>query len=257
MRKKKGKIAYILGGSGLIGKEILKKISLYMSKVIILDIKKPNINSINNVKFIRFDCSDYKNLDKRILKIIKENGIPKIFINTSYPVSKNWKNCDFKKIKFNYFQENLNLHLSSYCWISKVFADQMKKMKSSSIILISSIYGIIAQDPKLYKGTNLNENMVYPIIKAGIISHCRQLAVNYANYGIKVNSVSPGGIEGKIKGKNQVQSIKFKKKYLSKVPMARFCEPKDIAELCIFLTSEKNSYITGQNIIIDGGLTII
>ena len=133
----------------------------------------------------------------------------------------------------------------------------MKLKSKSSIILLSSIYGILAQDPQLYINSNLSENMAYPIIKGGIISHCKQLASMYASHGVRVNCISPGGLEGPIKGKQTKQNIIFKQKYLNKVPLKRFCNPSDIAEMCLFLSKSKSSYITGQNLILDGGLSII
>ena len=99
--------------------------------------------------------------------------------------------------------------------------------------------------------------MIYPIIKGGIISHCKQLASYYGSYNLRINCISPGGLEGKIKGKNNKQSKSFKKKYLNKVPLNRFCKPKDVAEMCVFLSTPQSSYITGQNLILDGGLSII
>ena len=131
-----------------------------------------------------------------------------------------------------------------------------EKMKKRVLRLFYySIYGVIAQDPNLYKKTNLNENMVYPIIKGAIISHCRQLASIYGSYNLRINCISPGGIEGNIKGR-KIQNKLFKK-YLNKVPLNRFCKPEDIAEMCVFLSLSRSSYITGQNLVLDGGLSII
>lgn len=260
MQKNKFSIAYVAGGSGLIGSKIALKLLNEYDKILILDIQKPNNEIINNSKkifFIKINLGNVNNLEKNFLKIINDYGVPDVFINASYPINKNWKNCSFKKIKVNYLIENINLHLISYCWSSKIIADKMKSKDTSSIILLSSIYGILAQDPQLYVNSNLSENMVYPIIKGGIISHCKQLASMYASYGVRVNCISPGGLEGAIKGKLIKQNSNFKKKYLKKVPLKRFCNPNDIAEMCLFLSNSKSSYVTGQNLILDGGLSII
>jgi len=99
--------------------------------------------------------------------------------------------------------------------------------------------------------------MIYPIIKGGVISHCRQMSSFYASYDLRVNCISPGGLEGKIKGIRDLQDKRFKKNYLNKVPLNRFCKTTDISEACLFLLDQKSSYITGQNIVIDGGLSII
>ena len=157
----------------------------------------------------------------------------------------------------SYFLENLNFHLGSYYWSSKIVADHMKKSKKgSSIIMISSIYSVVAQDPEVYKNTNLVDNQVYPIIKSGINAFTKQMSSFYGKYNIRLNSLSPGGLEGEIKGSKNIQNKVFKKNYLSKLSIKRFCKTSDISEACLFLSdSTKSSYITGQNIIIDGGYT--
>lgn len=253
-------IAFVAGGSGLIGSEIVINLLNDYDKIVILDLNRPKkilTNKNKKVYFTKIDLGKINYLEKNLIKIIKKFGTPDVFINASYPANKNWNKCSFKNIKVNFLIENLNLHLTSYCWSSKIIADKMKQKKESSIILLSSIYGILAQDPKLYVNSNLKENMVYPIIKGGIISHCKQLASIYAMHGVRVNCISPGGLEGTIKGKKTKQSKIFKRKYLDKVPLNKFCEPKDIAEMCLFLSKSKSSYITGQNLILDGGLSII
>jgi NAD(P)-dependent dehydrogenase (short-subunit alcohol dehydrogenase family) len=260
MKKNNTSIAYIAGGSGLIGSEIVSKLVNNFDKILILDIKKPQnlfSNMSKKIFFSKIDLGKLSKLESNLTKIIQKYGIPDVFINASYPANKDWNKCSFKKIKLDYFIQNLNLHLVSYCWSSKIIADKMKSKKNSSIILLSSIYGFLAQDPKLYFNSNLTENMVYPVIKGGIVSHCKQLASMYATFGIRVNCISPGGIEGPIKGKAIKQNRNFKIKYLQKVPLNRFCKLEDIAEMCLFLSKSSSSYITGQNLVIDGGLSII
>ena len=122
--------------------------------------------------------------------------------------------------------------------------------------MISSIYSIVSQDPEMYKKTNLKDNQVYGVIKSGINTFVKQLSSFYGKYNIRFNTISPGGLEGEIKGSKQKQNKKFKKNYLAKLSIKRFCKPSDITEACIFLSdNKKSSYITGQNIIIDGGYT--
>ena len=89
-----------------------------------------------------------------------------------------------------------------------------KKRVKGSIILTSSIYGIKAQDLTLYEGTNLEENMTYPVIKAGIIQLVKQMSSYYGRLNIRVNAICPGGLEGKIAGKKTSQDKLFKSRYI-------------------------------------------
>jgi NAD(P)-dependent dehydrogenase (short-subunit alcohol dehydrogenase family) len=124
---------------------------------------------------------------------------------------------------------------------------------AGSIILTSSVYGIVPQRNNLYEGTNLNENIIYPSMKAGINHHCKQMASYYGPDGIRVNSLSPGGLKGEIAGKNQKQDKEFIKNYEEMTALKRMCYPEDLVGAYLFLSSDSSSYITGQNLVIDGG----
>ena len=132
----------------------------------------------------------------------------------------------------------------------------LSKIKGS-IILVSSIYGHKAQDPALYEGTTIEENMTYPVIKSGIIHLVKQMASFYGKYQVRVNTVCPGGLKGKIAGKKVQQDKLFLKRYIKKTPLRRMTSPEDVAYAILFLSSGASSYITGQALNVDGGLSVI
>ena len=109
----------------------------------------------------------------------------------------------------------------------------------------------------LYEGTNLKENMTYPVIKAGINNFVRQSAAYYGKYNVRVNAVSPGGLEGPVAGSKEEQDEKFKKNYIKKTPLKRMTEPLDVANAVIFLCSDNSSYITGHILNVDGGILTV
>ena len=120
----------------------------------------------------------------------------------------------------------------------------------SSIINISSIYGIVSPDQRIYGDTGLNSSLVYGSSKAGVIQHTKYLATYLADRRIRVNCISPGGIFN-----NQPEY--FLQRYIKKTPLGRMGAVDDILGAIVFLSSEKaSSYITGANIVIDGGFTI-
>ncbi len=256
------KTAFVIGGLGIIGLEAAKALSDSGAKVVIIDIQKPNINTKNLLKQkkINFERIIYKNDDKffkkDFYKIIKKYSIPDIFINCAYPKTKNWKNNNFDKITFKELKENINLHLIFFCWFAKLIADQMrKKKKIGSIIQIGSIYGLLGQDMSLYKGTSLRENVSYSIIKGGIINFTRQMASYYGKNKIRINNICPGGVLNK-KDKN-LKSKKFLQRYKNKSPLGTMAEASDVASAVLFLSSESSRHMTGQTLVIDGGVTII
>jgi len=247
----KGKTAYVLGGSGLIGIETIKLLKKQNVQVINLDIRDYNKNKKNEV-FIKFDCTKLNKIEKRLDKIFLENNYPDIFINCSYPKTKNRKDNSFTKIDYKSLKENIEIHLNSSVWITKIIADKMVKKKiKGTIIQTGSIYGLVGQDQNIYLNTKMSENMSYSIIKGGIINFTRQAASNYGKYGIRINTVCPGGVaDGK-------QEKNFLKNYKKRVPLKRLAKPIEIASVNMFLSSEASSYITGTAIIVDGGWTCI
>ena len=132
-----------------------------------------------------------------------------------------------------------------------------KKNIHGSIIQLSSMYGLIAQDDNLYKKTNVSENMTYGIIKSSTIHFTKQMASHYGKHNIRVNNLVIGGIKGHIKGSKKKQDKSFLKKFNLKVPLKRMGTPQEIPSSVIFLASPASSYITGANIVIDGGYSII
>ena len=258
--------AIIIGGLGLIGKEICKSLTDANCKVILLDNNLETAESFiknllkedRNVKFEKFDCSDLANLEKNFNRILSKYKNLGILVNCSYPRTKDWKYNTFDNNNFNSFRENIDIHLNTYSWLAHLFAKKVKKnkhLKNISIIQMSSIYGLVSQDMELYKNTESEHNMTYPIIKSGIINFTKQLASFYGKNNIRVNSVCPGPILGHVPGVRKNQSLKFKKKLTNRTFLKRMGKTSDIAAAVLFLASNSSSYITGTTLIVDGGWT--
>jgi NAD(P)-dependent dehydrogenase (short-subunit alcohol dehydrogenase family) len=249
------KIALVLGGSGYIGSQITSALLQINCKVIILDKKKPKLKN-KKLKFINFDVCQTDKYQLILNKLLKSNPKINYYVNASYPRTKSWNKCSFKTNNIDYYSENINLHLNSFVNTTKIMSDYFVKNKiKGKIVNLSSIYGSVAQNKELYKNTNMKESLPYPIIKGGINMMTRQFASYYGSYGIRINSVSPGGVIDKNLKKNY--PIKFIKRYESLVPLKRFANPKEVAFSIIFLLSDASSYITGENLKVDGGWTII
>ena len=254
----KGYEVYIIGGSGLIGSQIVRAFQEFGASITVFDIDIKKKKNNRKTKYVKFNCANEKNIKNFFSNYIKKNKCPDVFINASYPVTKDWKKNTFKEINFNSYKKNIELHLNSYVWIAKTIADQMqKKHIYGSIIQLSSMYGLIAQDDNLYKKTNVSENMTYGIIKSSTIHFTKQMASHYGKHNIRVNNLVIGGIKGHIKGSKKKQDKSFLKKFNLKVPLKRMGTPQEIPSSVIFLASPASSYITGANIVIDGGYSII
>ena len=249
---------FILGGSGLIGSQIVNALEEFGASITVFDLEKKKKKNGLRTKYVKFNCENEKNIKNFFTNYIKKSKCPDVFINASYPVSKDWKKNTFKEINFDSYKKNIEIHLNSYVWIAKSIADQMKKNNiSGSIIQLSSMYGLVAQDDNLYKNTNISENMTYGIIKSSTIHFTKQMASYYGKYNIRVNNLVIGGIKGHIKGSKKKQDKIFLKNFNFKVPLKRMGKSQEIPSSVIFLASSASSYITGSNIVIDGGYSII
>ena len=248
------KKAFVLGGSGLIGTAVIKKLEQYGCKVINLDIKNSKKLKCH---FFKFDCTNNK-IQENYSKVIKKFGLPDIFINCSYPKTNDWKNNNFKKIKLKSLQSNLDkqLTLSSFL-IREVAEINRKKRKKCNIVLLSSIYGLVGQDISIYEGTNVTENLSYSIIKGAVISLTKQMCSYYTKFGIRVNNVCPGGVLNLNNKKNSKSYNKLLKNYSKRSPIKRMAFPEEVANPIVFLASDNSSYISGISLVVDGGWTSI
>ena len=155
-------------------------------------------------------------------------------------------------------EKNVEIHMNSYAWLARMFAEQMVKNKiKGSIINLNSIYGLLGQDLNIYYKTQMKENMPYSMIKGGLVNLTRQMASYYGRYGIRINSICSGGLKGHVAGKLRYQQKQFVKNYENKVPLKRLGDPDEVANVITFIASDASSYITGSNILVDGGWTTI
>jgi NAD(P)-dependent dehydrogenase (short-subunit alcohol dehydrogenase family) len=250
------KLVFVLGGSGYIGQEVVKGLLASGAKVVVLDKYKINFPGI--VKFYSINFESTTSYKKKIISSFKKFGTPDILINTSYPKSKDWKFSKSETLKLGSLEKNIKIHLNSYLWIMNSTAIYMKRAKiNGSIINLSSMYGIVSQDPEVYKNTNKSENVIYSAIKGGINSFSKQLAVIYGKHNIRVNTICPGGVINKKDYKKLKINKNFRRNYFRKSPIKRFATTHDVACATIFLSSDASKYITGTNLTLDGGWTAL
>ena len=250
------KCVVIIGGFGLIGKELCRAFLHNKVKLIIADNNKDTaflkelekIESPNKIQYYKFDITHEKNIDSLIENVVKEHKKIDVFINTSWPRTNDW-GTNVEKVKYESIKKNLIDQLGSYFNCTQKIAMQMKKQKSGSIINFSSIYGKVGPTFSIYEGTTMTSPPAYALIKGGVNTMTKYFASYFGKYNIRVNCISPGGIYRK-------ENPKFVEKYIKNVPLARMANPEDIAMPVLFLASQGSRYVTGHNLMVDGGWTI-
>tara|TARA_B100001057_G_C22827810_1_gene942129 strand:- start:1039 stop:1857 length:819 start_codon:yes stop_codon:yes gene_type:complete len=251
------KVVIIFGGSGKLGQEFAKTLSNNGAKVYILDIKKKNIE--NNIFFLKCDVQKDNNVNDVIKKIIKKEKKIDTVIYNVYSKPKNYYKS-FQNYDLNTWKKVVDSNLTGAFLVAQAAIKAFLKRKiNGNIIFLSSTYGVVGPDPSIYQGLNSKKNIyggkfalntpaAYSSTKTGLIGLAKYIATNFGKYKIRANVLSPGGVYDK-------QEKKFVNKYKNKVPLNRMADWKDYNGAILFLASDASKYMTGTNLIIDGGWT--
>jgi len=254
----KDKVVVVTGGLGLLGKEICKAVVENHGIVVIADVQpekgKNFEEELNNLYgqrtlYTDMDITKKESIQNAINLVKKEYGKIDAVINNAYPRNKNYGRHLFD-VSYEDFCENVNLHLGGYFLIMQQFSEYFISQGYGNIINMSSVYGVIAPRFEIYEGTNMTMPVEYAAIKSAVIHLTKYFAKYLKGKNIRVNSISPGGIF-------DYQNPVFVKNYEQKVPLKRMGKPDDIAPAVSFLLSDESKYITGHNLIVDGGWTAI
>jgi NAD(P)-dependent dehydrogenase (short-subunit alcohol dehydrogenase family) len=246
MSRLRDKTIIVTGGSGLLGKAIVEQLSNDGARVINFEVKESTDLSKG---LVQCDVTKPEAIAQGIELVRKEFGHIHGLVNNAYPRTADWGE-PFDTISPESWRTNIDWQMNSYAFMMQQVIPLMKSAGGGSIVNMASIYGVVGNDFTLYEGTAIRTVPAYTAIKGGLINLTRYLASAYGAYNIRVNCVSPGGIFDH-------QDPKFVQAYEHKVPMKRMGKPEDIAPPVSFLLSEEAQYITGQNLIVDGGWTAI
>jgi NAD(P)-dependent dehydrogenase (short-subunit alcohol dehydrogenase family) len=168
-------------------------------------------------------------------------------VNCAYPRTDDWS-APFEDVSLASWRRNVEMQLDSVFVCCKHALRHMKAQQCGSIVNVGSIYGVVGPDFNVYEGTDLTTPAAYSAIKGGLINFTRYLASLFGPAGVRVNCVSPGGIFN-----NQPEP--FVENYERNVPLQRMGQPEDVAPAVSFLLSDGAAYITGHNLLVDGGWT--
>ena len=235
----------VTGGNGLLGKEICDDIRRRGGTAINFDIDHSDNAEHNFICDITNPESIIAALNDAEEKFGEIHGL----VNNAYPKTKDW-GISLEDLTYESLRTNVEWQMNSYLYLCKAIIPFLRKSKGGAVVNMASIYGVVGNDFSIYEGTGMEPPFAYSAIKSGIINATRYLASLYGKEGLRFNCVSPGGIFA-----NQPKS--FVNSYEAKVPLKRMGVPSDIAPAVCFLLSEQSKYITGHNLIVDGGWTAI
>jgi|TARA_Y100000992_G_scaffold294702_1_gene254765 NAD(P)-dependent dehydrogenase (short-subunit alcohol dehydrogenase family) len=248
------KFSLITGACGLLGEQHAVALSEINSNLILVDIndkkglilKKKLVRKYSN-KIYYFNCDITKK--KQINALRNRIKKYKIKINTLINNASINPQPDHKIINENW-ENSIDLGLTAAKNIIEIFVKDMIKNKNGNIINIGSDLSVIAPDQRIYGSKKNYKPLSYSVIKHGIVGMTKYYASLYAKNKIRCNCLSPGGVYNK-------QNKKFTKKLISRIPLGRMAKKDEYKGSIQFLASRASDYMTGQNIVIDGGRSII
>ncbi len=262
----KNKNIVITGSSGLLGTQYAKILSAAGANLILLDIDMKNNKKLeenlvrkykNKSRSYQIDISNQKEL-KELSKVIlthfkKIDGL----INNAAYTSKNARvnsdndfNGKFENFPLAVWQESIDINLSGAFFCSQIFGEIMSKQKKGVIVNIASTYGLVGADQRIYGKSGLNLPVSYAASKGAIVNLTRYLAAYWHGKNIRVNTLSPGGVIDKT-----YQNKKFIENYSKKTILGRMAKKDEYDGAILFLMSDASSYMTGSNLVVDGGWT--
>jgi len=243
-----GRVAIVTGALGKLGPVWTSALADAGATVVGIDLQEGADE--------RADVTDRAALEG-VRSRIEERGLetPSILVNNAgidQPPEAGVRTHAIEDVPLDDFRRTLDINLAGTFNATQVFGSAMRDAGRGSIVNIGSLYATLAPDPAFYDHLGLDPPFLKPAAygasKAGVLALTRYFAKLWGPHGVRVNSISPGGVAGG-------QDEEFLRKYHARVPVGRMAEPGDLIGPLLFLASDASRYVTGQELRVDGGFT--
>lgn len=260
-----GKTAIVTGACGLIGKQHCMALAEAGARVIVADMEISKTETFatelgRKHKGIYLDVTSKDSITKARDYILKEYGHIDILVNNA-AINDMFENpalaaeqSMFENYPLEMWQKSMDVNLTGVFLCSQILGTPMANQGKGSIINVASTYGIVGPDQNIYKDKNGHQafykSASYPATKGAVVNFTRFLAAYWGKKGVRVNTLSPGGVENS-------QNDWFVENYSAKTPLGRMAKTSDYKGAIVFLASDASAYMTGANLVVDGGWTAI
>lgn len=256
-----GQVAIITGAAGLLGEQHAIALSDFGANVILTDLnvgiceqRADQIARQNQVQAMAFRCDVTQKASWEVLleRVLSEFGHVDILVNNAAFTTQSRSthyDAPFPDFPLEDWHQILEVNLTGTFLGCQVVGRQMLEQRSGSIINIASLYGVVSPNHRMYPGTGVHQPVAYSVSKAGVIALTRYLATLWADQGVRVNCITPGGVY------NQ-HSDRFVRRYAALSPIGRMAQKDEMRGALIYLGSSASAYCTGHNLVVDGGWTV-
>jgi NAD(P)-dependent dehydrogenase (short-subunit alcohol dehydrogenase family) len=258
----KNKVIILTGSSGFLGTQFANSLSQSGAHVVLVDIETDKNKKLEKTIISKYhtkptayhiDITDLNSVKKLIKSVFKKYGqIDGLVNNAAFHPKTKTKNISvaFEDFPTSLWNDAISINLTGMFYLSQQVGKIMKKQGKGSIVNISSIYGLSGPDQRIYGKSQLNSPVAYAVTKGGVINFTRYLAAYWNNKNIRVNTLSLGGVEAK-----KYMDKNFIKNYSNKTILGRMAQNSEYNGSLLFLLSDASSYMTGSNLVVDGGWT--
>jgi NAD(P)-dependent dehydrogenase (short-subunit alcohol dehydrogenase family) len=259
-----GKNVLITGGAGFLGYHFAEAIAEMDGYPIILDKSQDAIdNALKMLEQNSFSASGYEtnitdptSIEQSISRIVKKHPNLDVLINAAQNTDDDSDEA-FEDYELKYWQESINVNLTGTFLVTQAVGKIMKAQKSGVIVNVASDVALISPDHRVYQpdkrfdyeGVTFNNPIDYSVCKAGLLAFTRFLATYWAKDGIRVNAISPAGVF-------RDHDPKFVEQLAFRIPLNRMAQPHELKGPMVFLCSDASSFMTGSNLVVDGGRSI-
>lgn len=259
------KVAIVTGAIGLLGKQHCTALAQAGAHVVVTDVERGPCEefaaeftkrSLPKALGCQLDVTSTDSIRRVLAQVMNIYGRLDILINNAAVNDMVENPCvtgeesRFENYPLALWQKSIDVSLTGTFLCSQIFGAVMAEQEVGSIINIASTYGIVAPDQSLYRKPDGSQTFykppAYSATKGAIISFTRYLAAYWGSKGVRVNSLSPGGV---FNGQEEY----FVKNYSRRTPLGRMASQKDYRGAIVFLASDASNYMTGANLVVDGG----
>lgn len=255
------RVAVVTGGAGLLAAEHARALSEYGARVILADVNVDKCESValelheeghKEVSAAYCDVTARESWEKLLEVTVQEKGRLDILINnagfTNQSKSANF-DADFEDFPLEDWNAIMNVNLTGSFLGCQVVGQHMRSKGGGAIINIASLYGVVSPNHKMYPGTGIKQPVGYTVSKHGVVALTKYVATLWAEDGVKVNALTPGGV---FNGHQDPFLERFKQLN----PIGRMSRKDELRGAVVFLASDASSHVIGHNLIVDGGWTV-